>query len=307
VVDVSDRAAVAGRQLREELARRQLSPDVARLYSQHVRLSAGQEGLRAFRDVDARRRLSDAIRLVDAAFYARDRGESDWRTSLTRAAELLEWLAHPELNHERLPLSLLGAACYQLADYPARAASLTARSTDEKDVPLLRWLLANDFEALLGGAVRASTTRTASQDETTTLRHAVSRELASALGVIAAEFRWGGGRRLSAALAKLDAVADVLMSFADEYEWLLTKLASEAARSAVASSLRAPISVLAGEADGPGAGVYERYVRLAYTNKQMIVWPSQTRGLTRLAQGGLLCTLHAYGFGKDASRRGGSA
>lgn len=52
------------------------------------------------------------------------RGDAQWSEAMLRAAELLEWLSHPLLNAEGLPLGLLAASAYQLAGYPARAAGL---------------------------------------------------------------------------------------------------------------------------------------------------------------------------------------
>lgn len=112
--DVFERAAISGRQLRDSLARPRLTIELARLYSQHVRLRSGQEQLPTFDEVEAGSRLFDAVRLVDASFAARSSGERDWRDGLRRAGEVLEWLAHPEMNSEGLPLSLLGAAVTNL-------------------------------------------------------------------------------------------------------------------------------------------------------------------------------------------------
>src|SRR5207245_3771514 len=104
-------------------------------YSQHVRLRTGQGQLPSFTADEGARRLIDAVRLVDASFAARDRGDADWRTGLRRAAEVLEWLAHPETNPEGLPLSLLGAACYHLAGYAARASRLPRCHAGEEAAP----------------------------------------------------------------------------------------------------------------------------------------------------------------------------
>jgi len=100
------------------MAGARLSADVAKVYSQHVRLRTGQGGLPSF-DADERdARLFDVVRLVEASLLGRREGDPDWRDGLRRAGELLEWLSHPELNEYGLPLSLLGSAAYQLAGYP---------------------------------------------------------------------------------------------------------------------------------------------------------------------------------------------
>ncbi len=314
MVDVTERAALAGRQLQEELARPRLTVDLARLYSQHVRLRTGQDQLRTFTPGEGVRRLVDAVRLVDASFSARARGDADWRAALRRAAELLEWLAHPETNREGLPLSLVGAACYHLAGYPARASSLARIRAEEEDAPLLRLLLQSDFEGLLElAASLANESRPGSPEADAELSEGsdggsrataadlhdlVIGEVSAALGVVAAEFRWGGGRRTTQALAKLRAAASVAMMIADPYEWLLLKLSAETAEASVSASLRTPVGDLARDLGASSGEVFERYVRLAYLNRQIIVWPSQARGLTRLAEGGSFALCTPTGSGK---------
>jgi hypothetical protein len=312
VVEVTERAALAGRRLQEELARPRLTVDLARLYSQHVRLRTGQGQLPSFTADEGARRLIDAVRLVDASFAARDRGDAGWRTGLRRAAEVLEWLAHPETNSEGLPLSLLGAACYHLAGYPARASSLARRDAGEEDAPLLRLLLQSDFEGLLSLAVALayeSRTSVPPRDEIAQggepsgataedLHELVVGEVAAALGVVAGEFRWGGGRRTAQALAKLHAAASVAMMISDPYEWLLLKLVAETAEASIGASLRTPVGALARDLGTAAGEVFERYVRLAYLNQQIMVWPSQARGLTRLTEGGSFALCTPTGSGK---------
>lgn len=308
MVEVSERAAVAGRRLQEELARPRLTVDLARLYSQHVRLRIGREQLPSFTSAEGAQRLTDAVRLVEASFAARDRGDGDWRVSLRRAAEVLEWLAHSETNTEGLPLSLISAACYHLAGYPARASSLTQRDAGEQDAPLLRLLLRNDADGLLALASDIASERDglAQQiDRRSTAGAARPRmhdimvtEVAAALAIVASELRWGGGRRTSRAVAKLHAAASVARAIADPYEWLLLKLSAEAAEAMITSSLRNPIGALTDGLDQAARNVFERYVRLAYLNRQIAVWPSQARGLTRLIEGGSFAPCTPTGSGK---------
>lgn len=312
MVEVTERAALAGRQLQEELARPRLTVDFARLYSQHVRLRTGQEQLRSFTPDEGARRLIDAVRLVEASFAGRDRGDSEWKGGLRRAAELLEWLAHRQTNPEGLPLSLIGAACYHLAGYPARAASLAQTDAGEQDAPLLRLLLRNDFEGLLALASEVASERDARTERfgdelidpenhgvtSADIRDIVVVEVAAALGVVAAEFRWGGGRRTQQAIAKLHAAASAAVPVADPYEWLLLKLAAETAEATIAASLRTPVAALASGLGQAAQEVFERYVRLAYLNQQIMLWPSQARGLTRLAEGGSFALCTPTGSGK---------
>src|SRR6266849_6507524 len=105
------------RTLREELAGANLPRPFAKLYSLYTRLRAGQAGLSSWHAKESVDRLQDAIRLLDGAFIERDAEISSWSDSARRAGAVLEWLDHPQLNPEGLPLRLLGAAAYQLAGY----------------------------------------------------------------------------------------------------------------------------------------------------------------------------------------------
>ena len=307
--DPSERAALAGDVLRDRFAQARLPREFARLYSQHVRLRTRQPSLETFSEEEAGARLSDAVRLVDASFLAKERGEDGWRAGLRRSAELLEWLAHPEMNEVGLPLSLLGAACYHLAGYPARASSLAAPSTTELDAPLLRMLLRSDYEGLLTEAPslaldlrRQRVDEDAAQSDANVtaaaLRDAIVAEIAGALGVLAAEMRWGQERRASNALEKLRLAAPAAITVADPYEWLLLKLTAEAASAAMATALRVPIRAISADLGEEARDVFERYVRVAYQSRQSLVWPSQARGLARLAEGQSFALCTPTGSGK---------
>jgi len=178
----------------------------------------------------------------------------------------------------------------------------------EQDAPLLRLLLRNDANGLLAlGADIASerddfaaqlADRSVAEGASARIHDIVVVEVAAALAVVASELRWGGGRRTARAVAKLHAAASVALAVADPYEWLLLKLSAEAAEAMVASSLRNPIGALANDLDASAQSVFERYVRLAYLNRQMAVWPSQARGLTRLIEGGSFALCTPTGSGK---------
>lgn len=311
MVEVSERAALAGRQLQDELARPRLTVDIARLYSQYVRLRTGQGSLRSFTAPEAAERLIDAVRLTEASLAARMEGSEGWRAGLRRVGELLEWLAHPETNPEGLPLTMLGSTCYELAGYPARAASLATRMTNEQDAPLLRLLLQHDFQGLLELAAKIAANRedtlrspaagpggSTGPATAAWIHDVIVVEVASALGVVAAELRWGGSRRTSQALEKLRAAAAAAITVADPYEWLLLRLSSEAASEVVSTSLRNPVTALSSSLGEAAQEVFERYVRFAYLNQQITVWPSQARGLRRVAEGGSFALCTPTGSGK---------
>jgi hypothetical protein len=293
------------RALSERMAGAALTPAFAKLYSQHTRLDAGQPGLRQWRTSEAASRLEDAVRLVDAALYQRGAGEEKWFEAMLRAAEVMEWLSHPPLNPDRLPMRLLAAAAYQLAGYPARAAGLLSVASESTlESGALRALLSGDFPSLL----RSLMTRWAANprrptdsvsiewlDETQStaqLRRLIEDETASALGILCAAMRWGSDDRVTAALEKLGTVSKVMLNGHDRYSWLLAKLVSETCATFVETSLRKCLTWLPPELDGAGGLAVERYLRQAYQACKTQAWPSQRRGIERLEEGNsfVLCT-----------------
>src|SRR5260370_18166365 len=90
------------------------------------------------------------MRLLDAGFIEREAGNDAWNDSASRTGELLEWLSHPQLNTDGLPLRLLSAAAYQLAGYPARSSGLLHEDTSVlNESKILRSLLKAEFPNLL--------------------------------------------------------------------------------------------------------------------------------------------------------------
>ncbi len=305
--ELSDQAAAAERRTRTSLAGEKLNPVLAKLYSQHVRLGTRQGPLISFSRIEFVERLGDAVTLVDGSLRARGRGEDGWRDGLRRSAEILEWLAHPDLKPEGIPLSLLSAAAYHLAGYPARASTLAAQSGhDEQDAPLLRLLLRSDFPALLELAADIAVSEPrrelevgAGGDESLLrVQEFISSEVAAAMGILCAELRWGGQRRASRALAKLRAAASAMMPFADPYGWLVLRLVAEVADQALSQSLRGLVQPLEKTVDSDGRVALERYVRGAYTSRRILAWPSQARGLDRLTSGGSFALCTPTGSGK---------
>src|SRR6266581_2612012 len=136
--------------LRKDLAGADLPINYAILYSQYTRLSANRPSLIGWEESTAFECLNDAMRLLDAAFIEREAGNNGWRESARRTGELLEWLSHPQLNTDELPLRLLSAAAYQLAGYPARSSGLLYEDTSVlNESQILRFLLKAEFPNLL--------------------------------------------------------------------------------------------------------------------------------------------------------------
>ena len=124
------------------------------------------------------------------------------------------------------------------------------------------------------------------------LRQLIEDETASALGVLSAEMRWGSNDRIDACLEKLAVVAKFMLNGRDRYSWLLAKLVAETARTFVATSLRKNLLWLPAQLDESGMLAVERYLRQAYQSCKTQAWPSQQRGIERLAEGKsfVLCT-----------------
>jgi hypothetical protein len=302
MADRSTLALAASRRLRDALAGDRLPRATAQLYSQHVRLQAGGEPLSAFGPADARRQLWDAVRLVDAARYARRRGDGEWRVGLRRAGELFEWLANPSSNPEGLPLQLLGAAAYHIAGYPARAASLARNSPDDGDIPLLRHLLSGDLNSLLilcselsAQPAVSSAPAVLSSDAALEL---VVRQITSSLGVVAASLRWEPDERLSEALEILELTPSAAMHLADPFAWLLLRLTADSAAIVAATSLRTALDPLSRALGDEARAAVEQYSRAAFQNRQALVWPSQQRGIDMLVEGGSFALCTPTGSGK---------
>lgn len=307
MTDLSTQALAAGRVLRDALATPRLSASTARLYSQHVRLRSGQPGLTSFTADDLASHLRDAVRLVEASLLARTQGEAGWESGLRRAAELLEWMSHPELNSDGLPLTVLGAAAYQLAGYPARASCLARyRPFGERDSPLLRLLVTGNFNPLLllaaqiaaddrvdDGALQSSGTPGIRPVDSV-----IAAELASALGVVCGALRWGEDARIDLARRKLEAVAPALRGFADPYSWLVVRLATEFGVRVLNGSLREALQPIGLRLGDQGRDALERYTRTAFAAKQILIWPSQQRGIDKLSAGRSFALCTPTGSGK---------
>lgn len=292
--------------LRKNLAGTNLPRPLAKLYSQYTRLRTGQSGLQSWQEEETIDRLNDAMRLLEAAFVERDAGTDSWRESAQRAGTILEWLSHPQLNTDELPIRLLAAAAYQLAGYPALSSGLLSEvATRGAESQILHFLLKAEFPRLLEQLVEfwAKNIDLVSQARinipwhdaealSDTLQQQVVKETVSALGVLCAAMRWGEDTRIQKALEKLSAVGDFLLNGNDTYSWFLAKLCSEAAAVYSNSSLRHYVSELSQETSSTGKTALERYLRQSYQRYKTLAWPSQVTGIKRLVEGQsfVLCT-----------------
>lgn len=293
-------------ELQKSLAGSRLTPAIAKLYSQHTRLRAGGKGLTGWREDEAGERLNDAMRLIEAAFIQREAGDTNWRNGMLRAGELFEWLSHPQLNPDFLPISLLAAAVYELAGYPARAAGLLNEDISEGvESEILRSLLKADFPSLLQRLTEYWATAISSNFQTETsflwdntdtdadrFNKLIVKETASSLGILCAKMRWGNEPRLERAIEKLSDIAKVLLHGHDTYSWLLGKLCAEVTSVYIQTSLRHHLELLSQMITPKGRDFLERYLRQSYQKCKALAWRSQICGIERLAtaESFALCT-----------------
>jgi hypothetical protein len=304
---------VTAAEIRQRLAESGLPPSIAKLYSQHTRLRAQQAGLAAWRSDEASLRLHDAMRLIAGGLLEKELEVEHWQNGLRRAGELLEWLSHPELNPNGLPLSLIASAVYQLAGYPARAVGLLNQTTPlpNNHSRILRLLLEANFRELLV-TIAAYWSEQISLQSTTEvvfswhneeqlsreIHEWVTQETISALGIVCASMRWSDETRLLNAVAKLSAIADVLLHGRDPYSWLLAKLCAEVVSVYAETSMRQHLSKLLSELDQSGQEAFESYCRQAYLSSKALSWPSQIAGINRVVQQNSFALCTPTGSGK---------
>ncbi len=287
--------------LRQRLASG-LPPSIAKLYSQYTRVREGQLGLPSWTSAEAQARLDEAVQLIDAAFIERSVRSDDWQSSARRAAEILEWLAQPDVLNTDAPVRLLAAAVYQLAGYPARAAGLLRDVPIKRESLLIHALLRADFDSLLAQLINYwSETLVASEDvddrqvvvlPQSDFQDTITHETASVLGILCAAMRWGDEERIERAMDKFGAIARLMLHGRDPYSWLLARLSVEVVNAYLMSSLRRQCAPLVANVGQLGRSAFERYFRQSYASGKTLTWPSQMLGIARLAEHSsfVLCT-----------------
>jgi len=284
---------------------------IARLYSQHVRLGQRQTTEEWWTLQEAFKRLRDAVKLLEVSFLELREKQSDdkrWQSSLRRAGEILEWLSHESMGVTFAPTHLLAAAAYQMAEYPARAYSLlkTQNPVLEADSQALRTFLEADFKGLLSVLVAnwveipTDEVEYGQIDEESWSKDPVGfaqwvNELVigstlSAMGVLAAEIRWGDEERSQQALDKLNSISKLLLHSDDPYAWLLSKLCTMVGETYIKKSFRRCTEKL--DLNPTGQRMLERYLRQSHNAGKTIAWSSQILGIERLhqEQSFVLCT-----------------
>jgi len=291
--------------IREKHASNKLSRVVARLYSHHTQIRAGQAGLTSWGDTESRARLDEAVLLIDAGLTLREGSKvASARDCLRRAGELLEWLPPSTIADATVSNLLLSAAAYQLAGYPARAFSILKSPLDRSHYSnILRAFLRGRFHEVEGELLDYWTRfpRAPFEEEAVDIKaldRLIVDETIASFGLTVAYARWGEDERLDAALEKLDAVQGMLVRGSDQTSWLLSKLTAAFARDFVATSLRRLLSGWAHLLSEDGRHALERYVRLSFVTGRCQAWPSQRAGFDRLSMPGSFALCTPTGSGK---------
>lgn len=292
------------REIRHQINKNILPPSVAKLYSQFTRLSMKQPGLKGWKNEEEfSNRLNDAVSLVDAGLFEKDSDGQEWRGILKRAGEILEWLSHPTLNSNQLPLRLLSASAYQLAGYPALAMGLLkTNSIETNESLLLGSLLKADFQELMKLLVKYWESEKEDikpiDNYSISIHHWIINETVRTLGIIAAYMRWGDEDRIEKAKGKFLAITNVVLDGKDPYSWLLAKLCGEVILEFSKNSLRRHVGELSINTNLVGNEAFQKYLRNNYLEGKSLAWFSQIKGIERLKKDESFALCTPTGSGK---------
>lgn len=293
-------AVILSRKIRQDMAREELTPSQAKLYSQRIRLEMGSKGLASFSAEEALTRLEESILLIEAGWLERnDDGDSSWKQSFKRAGEILEWLSQPSLKPEETPVHLLSAAAFQVAGYPALAlGQLNRTSRGEPVSDLLVSFIKADFPGALNAARiywakrRAHEGRLQEDERGNDLGEFAQQEVVRCLGTICAYMRSGKDSLKTRALEKLGKLAAIYLHSRDPYSYLLARLTAGVAEKFCQTSLWPHVETLSVDSDPSVRAALAQFARVSVTNRRALVWPSQVDGVERLSSGDsfVLCT-----------------
>lgn len=292
-------------QKKKRLAGTNLYPLLAKLYSQSTRLHSGQPGIR-WSNEETEERLNEAVLLIEIAFFEQQENISTWKSSLLRAAEILEWLSHPNINVNNYPLFSLASATYQLAGYGARATGLLkAEPTTNIHSDILQSFLQSSFPHLVdhiasywGRNDLQELDSHISFESSDNLNRWLIQQTIGALGILCSQLRWGDEIRFKKALEKLEAISKVYLFEGQSFSWILAKLSSEIAKNYASCSLRQYISGLSNLVTLSGKNALERYARLNYLRNRALAWNSQILGIERLKENKSFALCTPTGSGK---------
>lgn len=286
------------KEIREDLASEALTEFQAKLYSQRLRREMGREGLASFSTNDVANHLDHALLLLTSALLERDTApDGPWRQGVKRAAEILEWLSQPTLRPSGVPIELLAAAAFQLADYPAMALGVLKRVHGDNPMSvILREFLQANFPRALE-AIRDFwrdhralnlAEKIDSQDITShTFQHVVM-----CLGTICIYLRNGDDAMATRAITKLERLAISLLHSRDPYSYLLATLTAAVSQRFVSACFWPNLERLQEASTVAARKALVQFIRSAFANNRAIVWPAQAAGIRSLVDepSFVLCT-----------------
>jgi hypothetical protein len=282
---------------RQTLAGKALTEHQAKLYSQSLRRSMGQEGLRTFSQRDIPVYLNEAILLLQCALLEQGAvPNGSWQEGIKRAAEILEWLSRSDLRPTGFPIHFLSAAAYQVAGYPAMALAQLQHMPDEPFSKLLREFLRANFPVALE-AVHGfwKDQRVLEEDgliSESDLSVLAVRHTVMCLGTVLTYFRTGDYGNVERALRKLDRIAAGFLHSRDPFSYLLAQLTAAACRRYIEMCLWVHITELRMVSTPQALDALVQYARVAFLNRRILVWPAQATGISRLRENAsfVLCT-----------------
>ena len=274
-----------------------LTTDQARLFSQAVRLGWRGQGLPVWTAEKRTEQISDARRLVEMASVFTELGDTAHANDLwRRAGDLFEWLARswpaePAETERLVPLTLLGAAAFQLAGLPAMASALLGqvRPGIAAGVIFAAFLRA-DFVGVL--AIAAEFWRTNPEYTRPAAEVSINPddpaflgvELVRSLGLIAAALRLNQIQRLDLALNRLQTLARLATRARTEDVWLVMELTAQVAKRFAVQSLWRGVTPLYHRMSPAGQQRLAAYVGAMFGAGRGLLWPSQQEGVTRLVR-----------------------
>ncbi|MBK7889559.1 MAG: DEAD/DEAH box helicase [Bdellovibrionales bacterium] len=281
--------------LSRELARpNRLTNQQAALYSHSVRLAWRTEGLQAWNETKSSSQLEDAVRLIEAAEALSSENETLEKESYRRAGDLFEWLSNSNHIDDSVPLGLLAAASFCLADCPAMAMGILFRPSIKEDAPIFAAFLRADFDEVLElsldfwannlGLCGAPRTEVAipSADQESAHRYMVT-ELVRTLGLLSAALKENNQHRFEIAKAKLHSLAKLCLQQNSSYTWLLLKLTYKVVELFEQNSAWQLLLPIRNDLTDTGKQFADMYCRSLFQRGQGLLWPSQKAGISKLA------------------------
>ncbi len=277
----------------EKVGTKKLKPNVAILYSQQSRLTAGQKGLSYWKEGDEKEYLEIAIKLIESSLQIWEDDQLRAKEGLRRAGELLEWVSKPESFEKPFSVELFSAACYQLAGFPARAMGLLEEGDEYLGSKIIEPFLKNDFFQLQNTLHNFWNKQ--GIDNSTFPK--VILETIRTMGILSADLRWGSEYRKPYLEEKFSRITRTLNLTSDTYSWLLARLISKIAKRYINSSMWSLLSDVF-HIDDEKYGVYEPYLRSCFKENRMVAWPSQKQGLKKMQEKKKITVCTPTGSGK---------